>query len=147
MLRIPAAKVSRKPLDLPVRNERTANPAPATSSIQPSTTTETKVVATAIPEAITPSTIKKTPKARYQPQFRSIAASPVLKRFLAASKKLALLIQNSFLSSGCFPKSRNARKTTLINLDARPGQESIRVPRKKTFRKGNGKGETTLTLS
>src|SRR5262245_20554974 len=104
MLRIPAARLSRKPLHLPVRNERTINAAPATSSIQPSTTTETKVVTTAAPEAITPSTIKKAPKARYQPHFRSISASPVLKRFLAVSKKPALLIQKLLSYKRLFSK-------------------------------------------
>src|SRR5262249_4248675 len=87
---------------------------------------------TAAPEAITPSTIKKAPKARYQPHFRSISASPVLKRFLAASKKPALLIQNSFPSSGCFQKPLRTQKTTLINLDATHRPESMRVPRKMT---------------
>src|SRR5262245_8810441 len=113
MLRIPAASLNRQPLNITVRNERPTEAAAATSSIQPSTTTETKVVATAAPEAITPSTIKNTPKAKYQPHFRSISASPVLKRFLAVSKKPALLIQNSFLSSGYFPKSRCAQKQPL----------------------------------
>src|SRR5215467_8299187 len=110
MLRTPAAKLSRKPLHLPVRNERTTSAAPATSSIHPSRTTEIRVVATAAPEAITPSIIRNAPKARYQPHFRSISASPVLKRFLAVSKKLALLIQNSFPSSGCFQRAATRKK-------------------------------------
>src|SRR5262245_52126862 len=119
-LRTPAARVSRKPLHLPVRNERTTIPAPAPSSIHPSTTTESKVVATAIPEAITPSSIKKAPNAKYQPHFRSISVSPVRKRFRALSKKLALLIQNSFLQPATFARAGYAQKQAPINLDATP---------------------------
>src|SRR5215813_1751425 len=112
-LRTPAARVSRKPLHPPVRNERMTIPAPAPSSIHPSTTTVRKVVATAIPEAITPRSIKKTPNAKYQPHFRSISVSPVRNRFRAASKKLALLIQqNSFLQPAAFPRAGYAQKTS-----------------------------------
>jgi hypothetical protein len=91
-LRIPVAKVSRKPLHLPVKNESRTNPAPAASSIHPSATTESIVVQTAVPEAIKPSTIKKTPNAKYQPHLRCTSANPVRKRLRALSKKLALLI-------------------------------------------------------
>src|SRR5262245_28017232 len=95
MLRTPAANDNRNPLHLPVRNERSTKPAPATSNIHPSATTENIVVATAIPEAIKPRIVKNAPNAKYQPHFPASSANPPRKRSRARSEKLSLLIQTS----------------------------------------------------
>jgi len=61
--------VIRKPLHLPVRNERITIPAPAASNIQPRNTTDSMVVATAAYEATAPSNTKNTPRAKYHHRF------------------------------------------------------------------------------